>query len=154
MKKEPEIKEKAAFTVVGLKYHGKAEGDEIPQTWQALMEYADDVGSFVDFDASYGVMGNYDAETGEYDYVAGWEKVGESEVPEDLTTWDVPAQTYAVFEVQMNEIQEAYEYIYNTWLPQSEYQHAAAPEFEYYDASFNPDDPASTLYVYVPVMPI
>ena len=33
---EPEFVTKAAFTVIGMKYRGKPEGDDIPQLWRAF----------------------------------------------------------------------------------------------------------------------
>jgi predicted transcriptional regulator YdeE len=41
---------------------------------------------------AFGVMGNYDMDTGEFDYVAGFE-VAPVEVPEGMVRWDVPRGT-------------------------------------------------------------
>ena len=41
---------------------------------------------------------------------------------------------------------------YQQWLPQSGYKRAIGPEFELYDEKFNPQDPASMLYRYVPIV--
>lgn len=148
---KPEMQEKGSFTVVGLKYRGKVEDNKLPQLWGKLMGYMDAAADIVDFSAGYGVMGNYDETTGAFDYVAGWEKSADGDIPEGMVTWDVPAQTYAVFEVSLANLQEAYDYIYNTWLPQSGHQHAPGPEFEYYSSSFDNEDPTSPFTVYIPV---
>jgi predicted transcriptional regulator YdeE len=37
---EPKIVSKPAFTIVGLKYRGKNEGNEIPALWQTFMARA------------------------------------------------------------------------------------------------------------------
>ena len=42
-------------------------------------------------------------------------------------------------------------FIYETWLMQSDYQRAPGPEFELYDENFDPEDPSSEMYFYVPV---
>ncbi|MFN3979024.1 MAG: GyrI-like domain-containing protein [Caldilinea sp.] len=37
------------------------------------------------------------------------------------------------------------------WLPASGYRHAAGPCFERYSEMFSPNDPASTLSIYIPI---
>ncbi len=62
------------------------------------------------------------------------------------------AQTYAVFACTLPTIGEAYDMAYQQWLPQSGYRHADGAEFELYDEKFNPQDPAATLYLYIPIV--
>ena len=49
-------------------------------------------------------------------------------------------------------IGEAWMTAYQQWLPQSGYKRAAGAEFELYDEKFNPQDPAATLYLCVPIV--
>ena len=72
-------------------------------------------------------------------------------LPDGMTSWNVPANTYAVFEATLPTIGQTFAYIYNTWLPSANYQQAAAPYFERYGETFNPGDPASTISIYIPV---
>lgn len=67
---EPEIVERAGMTVIGLKYRGRNEHQEIPQLWARFVPRMHEVHSVST--ASFGVMDNYDPTTGEYDYLAAF----------------------------------------------------------------------------------
>jgi AraC family transcriptional regulator len=83
--------------------------------------------------------------------MAGEEVKQVGDLPAAMTSWDIPANTYAVFETTLSTIGETFGHIYNAWLPNSGYQHAVAPHFERYGKTFNPDDPNSTFEIYIPV---
>jgi AraC family transcriptional regulator len=100
----------------------------------------------------YGAMDGYNEATGEFDYLAACQANSASVLPDGMISWIVPAQTYAVFPCTLPEIGEAWMTAYQQWLPQSGYMRAVGPEFEFYDDKFNPQDPASTLYLYVPIV--
>jgi AraC family transcriptional regulator len=100
---------------------------------------------------NYGLMAHFDQELGQFDYMAD-EAVAEAvDLPAGMTSWYIPANTYAVFETTLPRIGETFGYIYDVWPPASGYQHAAAPFFERYGETFNPDDPTSTLSIYIPL---
>ena len=144
------IESKPAFTVVGLKYHGKNENDEIPQLWGKMNPRWSEIPARVNHQHTYGICGNMD-ENGAFSYVAGVEVSATDALPEGMVAWEVPAGQYAVFACTLKTIGETYKYAFETWLPASDYNHHPAPDFEYYDETFNPDDPASLLYIYIPV---
>jgi AraC family transcriptional regulator len=97
------------------------------------------------------VVGNYDEATGEFDYVAGINVSAAAEVPEGMVSWDIPAQTFAVFSCTLPELGSTLEHIHGTWLPASEYQHTDGPALELYDEDFDPGNPDSLMYVYIPI---
>lgn len=148
---QPQFVTKPAFTVVGLLIHTTPMAPEIPQLWEQFVPRMAEIAHEAEPGVTYGLMGHYDQETGMFDYMAGnvVEKV--ADLPAGMTRWEVPANTYAVFETTLPTIGEAFGYIYNTWLPTSGYQPVAAPSFERYGESFNPDDGNSTLEIYIPV---
>ena len=100
---------------------------------------------------SYGLMDQPAQAPGQLDYMAGVAVAEAVDLPAGMTSWHVPANTYAVFETTLPGIGDTFGYIYNVWLPGSGYQQAAAPYFERYPATFTPDDPASTFSIYIPV---
>jgi predicted transcriptional regulator YdeE len=51
----------------------------------------------------------------------------------------------------LTTIHETYEYAHNTWLPAAGYERLFVPDFELYDETFDPEDPESILYVYIPI---
>jgi AraC family transcriptional regulator len=148
---DPKIVSRPAFTVVGLKYRGKNENKEIPQLWDQLMPRAGEIAGRVNPQVAYGVEGNFDMNSGEFDYLAGFEVSDENAAPAGMSVWRVPEQTYAVFACTLPTLMETMGHIYQTWLPQSGYQHGGGPEFEFYDEHFDPHDDRSTMYLYVPI---
>jgi AraC family transcriptional regulator len=147
---EPKIVTKPTFTVVGMKYRGKNEKNEIPQLWEKFMPRAGEIKQRAN-PFGYGVMDNYDEKTGEFDYLAGVEVQNVSDAPEGMESWQVPEQTYAAFPCNLKNIKETFQQIYHEWLPQSGYQRTDGPEFEYYDESFRPDQGKLDLFIYIPV---
>jgi AraC family transcriptional regulator len=148
---EPIITSKAAFTIVGMKYRGKNEKNEIPQLWDQFMTREGEIEEKLNPHLCYGVEDNFDENTHEFDYVAAFEVPGDAEAPEGMVKWEVPAQSYAVFTCTLPTIREAYDTAYRSWLPQSGYQRAAGPEFELYDQDFDPRVPSSKMYLYIPI---
>lgn len=148
---QPQIINKPAFTVAGILIHTKPMSPEIPALWPQFVARMEEIHHVAEPGVTYGLMGNWDDTTGLFDYMAG-QAVGETaDLPADMTQWNVPANTYAVFETTLPAINETFGYIYNSWLPASGYQALSAPNFEYYGETFNPDDPASKLFIYIPV---
>ncbi|MGD2179429.1 MAG: GyrI-like domain-containing protein, partial [Anaerolineae bacterium] len=84
---EPNIVTQSAFTVVGMKYRGKNEQNEIPEMWEEFGPRMREIKHVVNPHIAYGVMHNYDEESGEFDYVAGFEVSSIAEVPEGMVSW-------------------------------------------------------------------
>lgn len=147
---EPKIVTKPAFTVVGMLIHTRPMSQEIPALWGQFGPRMGEAQHLADPGASYGLMGRYD-QVGMFDYMAGESVLEVSDLPTGMTHWDVAASTYAVFETTLPAIGETFGHIYNTWLPASGYQPAAAPVFERYGETFDPTDPTSTLSIYIPI---
>jgi predicted transcriptional regulator YdeE/DNA-binding transcriptional MerR regulator len=147
---EPQIVTKPAFTVTGLRYYGKNEKDEIKALWGELNTRWHELNHRASPDA-YGVCYGEPDEEGEFEYIAGVDVTDEVEVPEGMVCRSVPAAQYAVFPCTLTTIHETYEHAAKTWLPQSSYEWAQSPDFELYDGHFDPEDPESTMYVYVPI---
>ncbi|MFQ5595889.1 MAG: WYL domain-containing protein, partial [Anaerolineae bacterium] len=148
---ESKIVSRPAFTVAGMKYRGKPLSDEIPELWGAFMQRMGELKHVVNPTTAYGVCDNFDESTGEFDYIAAYEVDSGADVPEGMVSVDLPAQTYAVFTCTLPTIGDTFQSIYQEWLPQSGYQRAPGPEFELYDEHFDPNNPVSELYVYIPV---
>jgi AraC family transcriptional regulator len=148
---QPQFVTKPTFTVVGLAIHTQPMNADIPNLWGQFGPRMDEVPHLAEPGVSYGLMDNLDMQAGKMDYMAGEPVTHMDKLPVGMTSWQVPANTYAVFEATLPTISQTFDHIYNTWLPTSGYQQAAGPYFERYGATFNPDDPASTLSIYIPV---
>lgn len=144
---EPEIVSKPAFTAVGLKYFGKNENKEIPQLWGTLNPRAGEIKHKTGI--AYGVCGEME-ENGRFHYLAGYGVTDTSSLPSGMETWDVPAQKYAVFPCTLDTIHQTYQYIFDTWFPQSGYQKAEGPDFEWYGENFDVET-GEGMAIYMPV---
>jgi AraC family transcriptional regulator len=148
---EPRIVERGAFTVVGLKYRGKAEENKIPQLWQDLMPRAGEIEHLADDTAAYGISANMDMESGAFDYIAGFEVSSAETVPAGMVHFEVPGGRYAVFSTTLPKIGEIFQSAYHVWLPAAGCEPAGSPEFELYDEQFDPQDPNSEFDLYIPI---
>jgi AraC family transcriptional regulator len=102
------------------------------------------------------VSKDFDPQTGAFSYIIGDVVTNLEDVPEGLTPFEIPAIKYAVFPVRPRHrwgwaraIVDTKKYVYNVWLPQSEYEPAGTvDDFEYHDdRSLRRSDPEIDLYV-------
>lgn len=153
---EPQIVEKPAFKIVGLAGEFSQDtNDRIPALWTAFRERHGEIES--------AVAGHYfglciGVEDDRFTYVAAVETRDLDKVPEGLCGLEIAEQTYAVFTVPLagkepigREIGRANRFIWKTWLPQSGYDFARAPDFEYYDERFDPKTLSGEIDLYVPI---
>lgn len=144
---EPEIVTKPAFTAVGLKYFGKNENKDIPHLWGELNPRAGEIEHKTGI--AYGVCGEME-ENGRFHYLAGYGVTDTSNLPSGMETWDVPPQKYAIFPCTLDTIHQTYQYIFDTWFPQSGYQKAEGPDFEWYGENFDVET-GEGMAIYMPV---
>jgi len=150
---EPRIVSKRAFTVAGLKYHGKNENGEVKEMWQSMGPRWGEFRNVADQEIAYGVMDNVDIESGTFAYTAGVSVHEGAVVPAGMSTVRVPEQTYAVFAATLPTLMDAFHRAYEQWLPASDYRRACGPEFERYGEAFDPGNPESEMEIWIPIEP-
>lgn len=149
---EPQFVTKPAFTVVGLLLHTSPMNPQIPGLWDQFVPRIDEIPHMTEPQVSYGLMDNFDFQQNRLDYMAGCRVEHADKLPAGMARWQIPANTYAVFQATLSDIGETFDYIYNVWLPATGTQQAAGPYFERYGESFNPHDPKlAKLDIYIPV---
>ncbi len=149
---EPKIVTKPAFTIVGMRYQGLNKNNEIKAMWDQFLPRMNEVKNRINRETSYGLCSALEnVPEGEFEYVSGVEVGTLSEIPEGMVARTAPAQKYAVFPCTLKTIGEAYAYAFQTWLPTSGYRPAGTPDFELYDADFDPESDDPILYVYIPI---
>ncbi len=154
---EPKIVKKDGFTLVGMRYFGTNQNQEISQMWGQFNQRMDEMGGLPN-DTGEGAIGlcitpeDAPVEDG-FEYVAGVPVSEVGDVPEGFVVREMPAYTYAVFahKGDLAGLAKTYEYIYETWLPQSGYELAAKIDFEHYNEDFKDFAPDSVFYIYIPI---
>jgi AraC family transcriptional regulator len=109
----------------------------VPSQWQRFLPHLGHIPGQIG-GAAYGVRCN-DDDAGNFDYICG---VAVKDFAGSSATWTclrIPEQNYAVFRHSdhVSTIRSAWNAIWNSWLPDSDYEAVDAPAFERYDEQFN-----------------
>ncbi len=148
---EPKIVTKPAFTIVGMSYVGKNEHNEVPQLWGQFNTRMDELENAEP--VAYGVCSAEleGAQEGEFEYIACVAVKDASSVPDGMIAREIEEHKYAVFahHGKLDTLGETYQYIYNTWIPQSEYEMGPHFELEVYGERFihNSDESVFDIYI-------
>ena len=150
---EPKFVSLPAFTLVGMMMRVKPQGKVPGQLWDEFGPRMGEIRHVAGPDVAYGLTTNMDMATGEFDYMAGMQVSSADgiRIPDGMVSFNVPAQTYAVFPCTLPTLREVFDHIYGVWLPASGYARTAGPELELYGETFDPRDPAAVFEVYIPV---
>ena len=151
---KPKIVTKPAFKVVGISYIGKNQSGEIPQMWSVFNRRYNQIQAINNI--CYGLCFSNVAEAAkdEFEYIAASEVIDDSNIPEGMVYREVPEYKYAVFthHGKLDTLGETYEYIYNTWLPQSGLKvHPDHYDMEQYDERFIPESEDSEFDIYIAI---
>lgn len=132
------IEQKASFTIVGVKErlsHIEGLGENIGRMWrETSAETIEQISGLGDTEP-YGLLGvysgMYDDNTTDY-YIATTTK---KSCPETLCKLEIPSLTWAIFEItgsMPTAMAEMWGRIFSEWFPTAAYEHAEAPEVEWY----------------------
>ena len=127
-------------------------GAGIPALWQRFHQYMQGFPGRIG-PVAYGVCCNGD-DAGNFDYIAGVEVADFSDLPRAFAKVRIPAANFAVFSHSdhVSTIRRTVNTIWNHWLPQSGYEVADIPNFERYDAGFDPRTGDGGFEIWVPVV--
>lgn len=132
-------------------YKGKNENQEIKAMWGEIVpRWGEIKHETKPLNRAFGLCGELE-EDGSFSYLAGIEVDKVEDLPAGMESWDVPENTYAVFPCTLAEIHQTYEFAHSKWMPENGYKRADGPDYEYYDAAFDPAKPDSILYIYIPI---
>jgi AraC family transcriptional regulator len=131
---------------------GNENRGQIPDLWRRFgPQYFGRTPGQVD-KKSYGVCSNMD-DKGNLDYLAGVEVSSFKGLPTELTQLTLAPHRYAVFAHagHISAISRTWMDIFDTWLPKSGYELAAAPSFECYDEEFDPQVAIGRVEIWIPL---
>ena len=150
------LRRRAAFRIAGLSMPlDAASGPKIPDLWRDLLRRLPLPGQ--KGREGYGVVWQSDRESGGMTYLAGFEVAGGGTLPDDIAQVDLPDQNYRVFRLTLDgtslhpQVKAAMREIYEVRIPRENWQLAESPDFETYNADFNPMKKGETLEFWVPV---
>ncbi len=148
----PRIEDGRELLIAGLgkRYSAQTAG-AIPAQWQRFQSLIGRIPGQIG-DATYGVRCQSD-DHGALDYVSGVEVADFSALPSDLYRLRIAPQRYAVFTHRGNvsDVRRNWHTIWNDWLPASGREAIEAPDFERYDARFDPRTGEGWLEIWVPI---
>jgi AraC family transcriptional regulator len=123
----------------------------IPGQWQRFSEHCHEIPDRVG-QVTYGVCCNGD-DSGNFDYIAGVEVSDFSDLPRQFSRVRIPEARYAIFSHRehVSTIRRTVNTIWNQWLPASGLAVADAPNFERYDATFDPLTGNGGFEIWIPV---
>ena len=148
----PDIRRSEGFEVIGLDIDcsgGAVAG--IPQMWEAFNARDAEVAA-VEGAAAFGVCHGADGEGG-FRYLAGLQSRAGAGVPDGMARVRVPAGRHAVWTHQghVSDLPALVGAIWNGGLEAAGLTHRRAPDFERYDARFDPATGRGAIEVWVPV---
>jgi len=151
------IEDKSAFTIVGVKERFSFVDDlgaSVGSMWGNLSkETLQNISELTDTEP-FGLVGAYSEmyDDNTTDYYIG--TITTKQCPKNLISLEVTAQTWAVFEITgslPSAMKDIWGRIFSEWFPTMGYEHAKAPEIEWYS---NGDMSSDTYYseIWIPVM--
>jgi AraC family transcriptional regulator len=146
---ETGTQELPAFVAVGARYQGTMQSGELAEFWKQWGEAVTAQPSTTP-GVSYGITLGFDPSTMTIDYLVAVPVAEDAPIPEGMVRWEVPAQTYAVFDCTLSTLSATIMATYHDWLPGSDYQRGYGPEMERYDENFG--HPEQPLTFWLPIL--
>ncbi len=160
---KPVIKEIKEMQIVGMEKTTTLNSSyiDIPKLWEEFCSRMHEINNAADCKTFYEVrkpdlnfsMNDF-TETTEFTEIAGLEVTSVDSIPEGMLDVTIPAGKYAVFihKGSPQNLRQTYEYIWGTWLPNSEYEADMKYDFELYGERFKGmDNPESEIDIHIPV---
>ena len=147
---EPRIIYKPGFSVAGICLDAEEVTNSLDEVWEDLADRYREI-PHADPDQGFGVHTFTDV--GHY-YLAGLAVQKDGDLPEGMIELEISPNAYAVFPHRgdLGALPKTFAAIFDTWLPESDYQHAEEFYFEYYDDHFQPGSSDSVIFIFVPVV--
>ena len=148
---EPRIERKDAIHAVGLAGRFAPFDPRIPELWSRFVTRLEEI----DHRRGAHTLGIcIDDPSGDaITYVAAVEVERIDAVPAGMIALTLPARCYAVWTHRgpIARFGDTMKQVFGRWLPDSKLEHAAAPDFEYYDERFDPVGGGGEVDIYVPI---
>ena len=127
--------------------------EKLPALWQAFLPRMEELRDRKQA-AGYGLLHQCDALSGELEYVSSVEiEKPPRRLPDDMVCVEIPEQRYAKFTHRgdVGNINHTVNYIYSTWLLNSDLEHTYGVDIEEYGERYQPNSSESEIHYLVPV---
>lgn len=143
--------------VVGMQIRTTVQENAIQELWTQFIARMAELDEIAVPECSLGICSFAEDNENEdsFDYLAARVVKNDQLIPEGMTFLQLPEQQVAVFTHRgsLDNLSGTYDYIYNKWLPESDYDLADAPEIEWYDSRFIFDSQDSQMDIHIPIKP-
>ncbi|GGC84348.1 AraC family transcriptional regulator [Undibacterium terreum] len=155
----PELDTRPAMLLVGMhtRFYGSDSdknnlGEQLPPLWERFIARLAEVEHTVP-GCCYGVVLPAAGDSDELEYYAAIEVRQIDALPAGMHKIEIPATNYATFLHRGvgKLVDQTVDFIYSSWLCQSEYRHNGGPDLEIYDASFDPLSENSQMRYAIPI---
>lgn len=158
--KDPEIVEMEPKKLVGISLHTSLADDKTALLWKRFMKYkknitnakSDDLFSVQVYDEGF-MSGQFNSQS-VYEKWAALEVEDYSDLQENMKGLKLPGGLYAVFthEGTSKEFAETAKFIFDEWIPASEYSLDNRPHFEVLGEEYKgPENPDSKEKIWIPI---
>jgi AraC family transcriptional regulator len=155
---KPRIEILAEKKIIGKRMKMSLSDNKTPELWKSFMprrkEIENNIGtnlySMQIYDPLY--FSNFDSNAN-FEKWATIEVTDFDKVPDEMDTFTIPSGLYAVFTYQgdMSLAPQTFQYIFTTWLPNSEYILDDRPHFEILGEKYKNNDPTSEEEIWIPI---
>ncbi len=158
---EPKFENKDEFYLVGVQGYTGSGKNVIGKAWSDFKSRFNEIENVMNPSVAYGYEDyskDFDIEKLHFYYMAGIEVSSVENIPEGMCAKCQKPSLYAVFTVEgcnaNGEIGKAFRYIYDEWLPNSEfaYNMECCGDFEFYGDEWNCTNPDGRMYIYIPIV--
>ncbi|WP_299821935.1 GyrI-like domain-containing protein [uncultured Pontibacter sp.] len=156
MKLLPQIKTFSETTLVGIRIKTSLAENKTQELWQRFIPMQKSMRNTIG-------AALFSVEVYEHDFFDTFHPAREFEkwaavqvadaIPQSMETLTIPEGLYAVFTYigKASEASTIYQYIYGTWIPESDYTLDNRPHFAIMGAKYKNEDPASEEELWIPI---
>jgi AraC family transcriptional regulator len=155
---KPRIEILSEKKLIGKRLTMSLSNNKTPELWKSFMprrkEIEKNIGSNLYsmqiYDPLY--FSNFDSNAN-FEKWATIEVTDFDKVPDEMDTFTIPSGLYAVFTYagDMSLAPQTFQYIFTTWLPNSEYILDSRPHFEILGEKYKNNDPTSEEEIWIPI---